>query len=519
VNSLNSLKASYDLRQVNRELARRQLLRFTQWTKPDYLIGRPHRLLSRYCDMLVEGRINRLAVFMPPRHGKSELVSRRLPAQFLGRFPDQNVIATSYAADLANRMNRDCQRIIDSPQYRELFPGTRLATVGGRGQAAIRTDELFEVKGRAGSYRSAGVGGGITGMGFDLGIIDDPFKNFEESHSRTIRDKVDEWYSSTFWTRQAPGARLLLTMTRWHADDLAGRLLKRSAEDREADQWVILRMPGIASGRLHRDDDRRPGEALWPERFPVEFHTKARAALGGYLYAGMYEQDPQIEGGNHFKLDWFNHRYVDLGHSWQVGGSTFAKCDCTVFITCDPAASEKQTADNTAIGVFAVTPQQDMLVLEIAAGRYGVDGIVPELVKVFGRWQDAGWIACEATGFQVSVVNQARRTAGLPPIRELSHEGKGKLVRATPAIILAESGKLWLPAAPMPWVQPYLAELTAFTGLDDDHDDRVDVTAYAVWQMPRLVVDTSEDQDFQHSNTRPAYDSAAGSSGLWGRRV
>ncbi len=109
-----------------RDKARHRLLAFTQWTNPDYYPGRPHRILAHYLDLLVAGSIKRLMVFMPPRHGKSELVSRRLPAYFLGRFPDQHVIACSYSASLASRLNRDCQRIMDSAAYRELFPDVRL---------------------------------------------------------------------------------------------------------------------------------------------------------------------------------------------------------------------------------------------------------------------------------------------------------------------------------------------------------------------------------------------------------
>src|SRR5271166_2629666 len=138
---------------------------FTLRTKPDFQMARHHQLVCHYLEMLVTGKIRRLMILMPPRHGKSELVSRRLPAYFLGRFPDCHVIACSYGADLAERMSRDCQRIIDSPAFGGIFPGV-----------GLRRD-LFEIVDRRGSYRAAGIGGGITGMGFDLGIIDDPFKN------------------------------------------------------------------------------------------------------------------------------------------------------------------------------------------------------------------------------------------------------------------------------------------------------------------------------------------------------
>ncbi len=146
-------------------------------------------------------------------------------------------------------------------------------------------------------------------------------------------------------------------------------------------------------------------------------------------------------------------------------------------------------------------------------GRFGVEGIVPELARVCVRWQPE-WLAVEATGFQVSLVHQARRTPGLPPVREISHEGKGKLVRATPAIVLAESGKLWLPTE-APWVGAYIDELVKFTGLTDQEDDQVDATAYAVWQMQRMhVVDEPDERPRERAEEERSH---AETLGLWGR--
>ncbi len=187
---------------------------------------------------------------------------------------------------------------------------------------SVRRKDLFEIVDRGGSYRAAG--GGITGMGFDLGIIDDPFKNLDQAHSLKIRNKIDEWYTTTFWTRQSPQARILLTMTRWHHDDLAGRLLERMKNDPAADQWVVLRLPAVADGNLHPDDPRADGDALgellWPERFGQAFMDSARAQ-GAYFFAGMYQQSPTPEGGNHFQKHWFEKRFDDAGKHWILGDS------------------------------------------------------------------------------------------------------------------------------------------------------------------------------------------------------
>jgi len=183
-------------------------------------------------------------VFMPPRHGKSELVSRRFPAFALGRDPNTRIIACSYGATLAARLNRDIQRIIDTPGYLSLFPSTRLygENVRTRAQGTyLRNSDIFEIVGHAGFCASAGVGGAITGMGFDIGIIDDPIKNQEEAESITYRNMVWEWYGSTFYTRAEKDAIILLTMTRWHQDDLAGRLLN----DAGGDKWTVLSFPAL----------------------------------------------------------------------------------------------------------------------------------------------------------------------------------------------------------------------------------------------------------------------------------
>lgn len=282
-----------------RRKARRGILDFTLYTKPDYDGNWHHRILGAALDKLIAGEIMRLMVFMPPRHGKSELVSRRLPAYALGRDPDAQIIATSYSDDLASRNNRDTQRIIDTPEYAVLFPETRLNSSNVRSSAQggyLRNSDMFEVVGRRGSYRSAGVGGGITGMGFNFGIIDDPIKNAQEAASKTIRDAQWEWYTTTFYTRREKDARILLTMTRWHENDLAGRLLRQAREDKTADQWHVINFPAIAEEPVSPDDPRQIGEALWPNKYAVEELEKTRAQ-GAQAWASLYQQRPRAKEG------------------------------------------------------------------------------------------------------------------------------------------------------------------------------------------------------------------------------
>ncbi len=240
---------------MRRRKARRSLLEFTRYTKPDYEVSWHHRLICQRLDALLRGEIRRLMVFAPPRHGKSELISRRLPAYYLGRDPDASIIACSYSAELAARMNRDVQRIIDDPAYARLFPATRLWSSQVRTVAKpgtwLRNSDLFEIVNHRGVYRAAGVGGGITGMGATLGIIDDPIKNEEEAYSATVRRNVLDWYKSTFYTRLEKDSRIVLIMTRWHRGDLAGALLEEAAATPDADQWEVLSFPALAQGGGH----------------------------------------------------------------------------------------------------------------------------------------------------------------------------------------------------------------------------------------------------------------------------
>lgn len=209
--------------ELQKRHARQYLADFTLYTYPTYLMGWFHRevceALDKFLADVLAKKSPRLILTAPPRHGKSELVSRRFPAFAFGRCPDLQIIATSYGADLAQRFNRDVQRIIDDDTYRTLFPET---TLNGRNvrtdsrNAFIRTSDLFEIVNHKGAYRSCGVGGGITGTGADILIIDDPIKDRAEANSPTVRANVYDWYTSTAYTRLSPGGGVIVMNTRWH---------------------------------------------------------------------------------------------------------------------------------------------------------------------------------------------------------------------------------------------------------------------------------------------------------------
>jgi predicted phage terminase large subunit-like protein len=279
----------------------------------------------------MEKKRRRIMVFMPPRHGKSELVSRKLPAYIFGRNPDASIIGTSYSADLAQRMNRDVQRIIDSDRYGEVFPGTSLTGKNIRtisNGSFLRNSDIFEIVGRRGTYRGAGVGGGITGMGGDYIIIDDPIKNHEEANSLTYRDKLWDWYTSTLYTRQEKDGAILITLTRWHEDDLAGRLLELAKTDPAADQWDVLTLPALCEDETerppfgghvrHPQDFRDMNGALWEGKYDYNTLMQIKAAVGIYDWSAMYQQRPQPAGGTIFRREWMNKTYRELPAGAQI---------------------------------------------------------------------------------------------------------------------------------------------------------------------------------------------------------
>lgn len=267
-----------------------------------------HEVMCDYLDRFARLELTRLIISLPPRHTKSELVSRRLPAIILGQDPNAPIIAASYGADLARRMNRDVQRIMEDEPYRRLFPDTKLFGSNVRTVAQgswLRNSDMFEVVEYNGYYRGAGVGGAITGMGMKYGIIDDPIKNRQDANSETIRETIWNWYTSTFRTRLASGGGILVTMTRWHEDDLVGRLLAQSASDPLADQWTILTLPAIAEEPIAAYDQRQAGEALWAARFDLAELAKTRVSLGSYDWNSLYQGRPAPPEGGMFKRSWF----------------------------------------------------------------------------------------------------------------------------------------------------------------------------------------------------------------------
>ncbi len=392
----------------------------------------------------------------------SELVSRRLPAYILGKRPDAQIIACSYSADLAQRMNRDTQRIIDDTRYRELFPGTQLFGANVRTVAQgtyLRNSDIFEVVGHRGTYRSAGVGGGITGMGFDYGIIDDPVKNRAEAESKTYRDALWEWYTSTFYTRAEKDATILVTCTRWHQDDLAGRLLEY-AQSEDGDKWTVIDFPAIKEVDGNPDDTRAEGDPLWPEKYSADRLAKIRGVLGSYQWSALYQQRPTPAEGGMFKRHWF-----DIVEALPADGRWARWWD---------RAATSKGGDYSA-GVLMFTSGGMYYVVDVQRGQWSSEqrNVIIRQTAALDAGRSGGecvtWSEQEpgSSGLEVAEAF-VRLLAGYAVSYEPSTGSKE--VRAMPFAAQCEAGNVKLLRGP--WNAAYLDEITSFPfGTNDDQVD------------------------------------------------
>lgn len=274
---------------------------------------------------------------MPPRHGKSSLCSHYFPAWYLGTYPDKRILLTSYEAAFAASWGRKARNVLEE------YGGEFGVAVAGDSHAA----NSWSISGHDGSMVTAGAGGSLTGRGADVLICDDPVKNWEEAQSETIRNNVWDWWTSTAYTRLEPDAAVVVIQTRWHEDDLAGRLLAEAKQGGE--QWRVINLPAIAE-----DNDptgRQPGEALWPARYNVESLKRIEQAVGPQVWSSLYQQRPAPPEGGQFKRDWFEivpqaprQGWLRLVRAWDFGYTNDAGdyCAAPLLGVRKPAANQPE---------------------------------------------------------------------------------------------------------------------------------------------------------------------------------
>lgn len=474
--------------EIRRRAARSSLLAFTKYTMASFQACWYHEVICRYLDRFVAGDIKRLMIFMPPRHGKSELVSRRLPAFILGKDPDASIIACTHTATLASDLNRDIQRCMDSDEYARLFPATRLFGKNIRTVADgtwLRNSDQFEVVGRRGVYRSAGIGQAIAGKGFDYGILDDLHASRESAESEAGRRAVLDFWNSDFYTRRATDAAgIVLCLTRWHMDDLAGHLLKQARENPSLPQWTVLRFPALAED-VDRDPEeiRKPGEALWPEKFSAESLLETRDACGSRDWASLYQQRPTPAGGVVFKRDFFRHFDADTDTNGEVmltlrdpanpeNVRYYSAEECTWFQTIDTAMTVSKHSAYTAVLTFCLTPLSDLCVWSVWRKKLEVPDQFEALmdlrerseIRIGGIEQGEPWpkpLAFQGVEERASGHGLIQQAAARGcPFRRLAAD-RDKVSRASTAAVWYQNGKIWHKRAAS-WLTIFEDEMLCF---------------------------------------------------------
>jgi predicted phage terminase large subunit-like protein len=424
----------------------------------------PYRHLVRTSQEIV-GMVERdtcdcLVVPQPVRHGKTELCSRWTPSWFVIKHR-QRVLLASYQDDFAASHGRRVREIVGEvgPAY-----GVHIDTSS---RAAFR----WELRGYEGGMNTAGAGGPIIGKGGNLLIVDDPQKQ-EDAYSALLRDRVWEWWQGTFLTRREPRAKVLLIMSRWHADDLIGRLHEVDGGMRVRE----VRFPALAE-----EDDplgREPGEALCPERFDEVALRNRQLDVGSRVFSAQYQQRPLPESGGIFKRETF--RYWRRARSgYQINEQLVDPEECTRFATMDLAFTRTKRADYTVIATWAVAPTKplsSLLLLDLVRVRVESAEHARLILECKAKWSPA-WVGVERQHAAYALLVEAQRAGAV--VRELRPD-KNKAARAEVAVALLEQGRIFFPKG-APWLDDFENELCEFDL--GAHDDQVDVLAYAAREL------------------------------------
>jgi predicted phage terminase large subunit-like protein len=412
---------------------------FDKWlhqTTPTYSWQWPHlRHIRTALEQVTSGTLNRLMIFCPPQHGKSQMTTIRYPVWRLEHNPELRVIIGCYNQTLANRFSRQARRIAEG----------RIALDRER-----RAVEEWQTK-AGGIFRAVGVGAGITGQGGDLILIDDPVKSREEAESQSYRDRVWDWYSQDLFTRQGPGAAIILIMTRWHESDLAGRIL---ASD-DGPNWTVINLPAIAEAGDPLG--RELGQALCPARYDEAALAQRRMVLGSYAFSALYQGHPTPPGGGMFQREWFA----------IVGNAPADAARCRYW---DKAGTEG--AGDWSCGVKIARDGDGVFYIEdVVRGQWSAlarERIMRQTAEMDGGNTSVGIEQEPGSGGKESAESSVRNLAGFPVYAE-KVTGE-KQVRAMPFAAQCEARNVKLVRGS--WNSAYLDELCSFPY--GAHDDMVD---------------------------------------------
>ena len=428
-----------DLKRAACIKAKKSLISYCMLSYRDFVPSWHHRILGAELEKVERGETDRLMVMMPPRHGKSEITSVRFPSWFMGRNPKQNVIACSYSAELAESFGRKVRDLTGTTLFKNVFQSRGL-------RQNVRSASRWELE-EGGRYLSAGAGGSITGQGGHLIIIDDPIKNAEQAMSSLYREKIWDWYRSTLFTRLEKKGRIILVQTRWHEDDLAGRLLSEFP-----DEWRVVKFPAIAQ---EKEQHRNEGDPLWSDKYGISELERIKQSVGTRVWNALYMQEPTPDSGEVLKRGWWQY-YKTLPSDMEYW-----------FQSWDMSFKGTSNSDYVVGQVWAVQGSRRYLV-DMVRERMDFSATVRAVKNLSAKWSlaKAKYVEDKANGSAVLSALH-KEVEGL-----IAVEPKGsKIARAYAIQPLLEAGNVFLPEN-KPFTADLIEEAVAFPyGKNDDMVD------------------------------------------------
>lgn len=454
--------------QILPQLARDDYSVYVEYTHQGKYIHAKHtRLICEKLQLIHEGKLKRLAIFLPPRHSKSQTVTETFPSWYIGKDPDRRVIQVSYGDDLAVDFGLKNRQKVE--EYGKALFGIELDN-----DKQAKGD--WGIKGRQGYMRSGGIMSPITGKGASLLVLDDVVKNADEASSETVRERIWNEYKSSLLTRLEPDGAIILIMTRWHEDDIAGRILK------EEKGWEVINLPCEAE-----ENDplgREIGEPLWPEfGFNAEWIADMKTRIGSRAWNALYQQRPSSAEGELLKRNWWKY-YNELPQM------------AIKIISVDATFKDKETSDFVAIEVWGKVGA-NIYLIDLVNARMDFPTTLRSIINMKAKYPEAMQILIEDKANGSAIIQTLRmKMGGIIPIEPLG----GKVARVNAISPYIESGNVYLPNN-AEFTQNFVEQCASFP--NGKHDDMIDSASQALSRliyMPATLIESQKHDTFLYRN-------------------